>query len=174
MRNRILCIKRESAQRFWRTHLRRGLAGIETRELGRSQCLSFFLWEPYLRGSYWCILGGKLSFQSVHLNVSMENRFKGSKDFRGEEKKVSRLLLFTKPRKAGQSWDLRGLNGFHLQIPGKQGGRLQLRIQQLKPNQPGFSLMQVSPHPRGLETQVSELHLPPNGNPLHLTSLPNS
>ena len=65
---------------------------------------------------------------------------------------MRRLLLFTKPRKAGQSWDLRGLNGFHSQIPGKQGGRLQLRIQRLKPNQPVFSLTQVSPHPRGLET----------------------
>ena len=62
MRNCIVCIKRESAQRFWRIHLRRGLVGIEARELGRSQCLSCFLWKPYLRGSCRCILGGKLSF----------------------------------------------------------------------------------------------------------------
>ena len=82
---------------------------------------------------------------------------------------MRRLLLFTKPRKAGQSWDLRGLNGFHSQIPGKQGGRLQLRIQRLKPNQPVFSLTQVSPHPRGLETQVSELHPRVSGKPFPTT-----
>ena len=52
MRNCILCIKREREQCFWRIHLRWGLAGIETRALGRSQCFSFFLWKPYLRGSY--------------------------------------------------------------------------------------------------------------------------
>ena len=64
--------------------------------------------------------------------------------------------------------------GFHSQTPGKQAGRLQLRIQQLKTNRPVFSLMQAHPHPRGLETQVFETHLPPNGNHLHLTSLPKS
>ena len=39
--------------------------------------------------------------------------------------------------------------GFHSQTPGKQAGRLQLRIQQLKTNRPVFSLMQAHPHPRG-------------------------
>ena len=44
--------EREREQRFWRIHLRRGLVGIETRELGRSQRFSFFLWKACLRGSY--------------------------------------------------------------------------------------------------------------------------